>query len=76
MACFLTLASIISNNNTSSLILEKSLANNQTFEFTIDIDGTKPLSLTMAWTVLILEEALQIAPNFNLAMSLASCKTT
>ena len=43
-------ASIISNNNTSSLILEKSLANNQTFEFTIDIDGTKPLSLTMAWT--------------------------
>lgn len=43
-------AALISNNSTTSLILEESLANNQAYQFSITVDGTKPLSLTMAWT--------------------------
>ena len=43
-------ANIITNNKTTSIMLEESLANNQTYEFTVNVDGTKPLSLTMVWT--------------------------
>jgi hypothetical protein len=53
-------AEIISNNSTSSLILEDSLENNQEYQFTITVDGSKPLALTMAWTDVA---AIAIAAN-------------
>lgn len=43
-------AEIITNDKNTSMILEESLSNNGSFNFTINVDGTKPLSLTMVWT--------------------------
>lgn len=43
-------AETISNNSTTSLILEESIENTGNFQFTISVDGTKPLRLSMVWT--------------------------
>lgn len=43
-------AQLISNNSTTSKILEGTLSDGQSFEFTITVDGSTPLALTMAWT--------------------------
>ena len=43
-------AQVISNNQSSSEILEGSLANNQSIQLSITVDGTKPLVLSMAWS--------------------------
>ncbi|MFK8060044.1 MAG: S8 family serine peptidase [Polaribacter sp.] len=43
-------AETITNSDSTSLILEESIANNGNYEFTISVDGTKPLVLTMVWT--------------------------
>lgn len=43
-------AQLISNNTTTSKILEGTLSDGQSFEFTITVDGSAPLALTMAWT--------------------------
>ncbi len=52
-------AKIIANDANNSLILEKFIENNQSHEFTIHVDGTKPLSLTMAWTDVPAEPIVQ-----------------
>jgi len=57
-------AEIISNNSTSSLILEKYLENNQEYQFTITVDGSKPLVLTMAWA----DVATTPVPKSNLGV--------
>ena len=43
-------AEIISNNGNTSLIRELSLNTNETYSTDIEVDGTTPLSITLAWT--------------------------
>lgn len=42
-------ASIISNNNVTSLIKEEELSNGLTYTFDIEVDGNFPLALTIVW---------------------------
>jgi subtilisin family serine protease len=43
-------AEIITNNAVSSLIVEETLVNNTTYEFTFTVDGSNPVTLSIAWT--------------------------
>jgi len=43
-------AEVISNNGITSSIRELSLSNGNTYTTTIEIDGTSPIALTIAWT--------------------------